>query len=896
MPDDIQLMVEALSERMRNADWHYANSDDASVYERGARERSEILKDLGTLASVDLETARDLWDQHARGERHPPFLQLESDALALQPTDETPRYEVRGFDPSGESEISLGHFDRLEDAYPVFMEAIKTTSPKILNGDSVVIATTDYEWGHPENRFPQFLDEALKAIHDEATRKREPEQDPQPSNHSAYHELVAGKIIEQLEKGTAPWLKPWKPGELTFPHNPVSGTRYKGANLLYLCAEAATRGYDDPRWMTYRQAQQLDAQVRRGEKGTSIQYWKMHERVPLLDEEGNPVLDKEGKPMKREVPLDRPSVFRAVVFNASQIEGLPPAVARAPEWDPVERAETMVANSRATLRHDQANRAFYSVATDSIHLPHRSQFDSAEGYYETALHELAHWTGHESRLNRDIRHPFGSAGYAKEELRAEIASLMLGEELGIGHDPGNHAAYVQSWIKALRDDPKEIFRAAAAAEKIMTYIFQLEIQKERGLAMEETSEVGSNIAQENTYLAVPYAQKDAAKALGARWDKTAKSWYAPQGLELDPFAKWLPHNAPKRERGRSPQEEFAEALKNAGLILDELPVMDGEWHRVPAIGDKNGKQSGAYKGHLDGRPAGTVQNFRSGYRANWKQSSVHLDPEEKARLLAEVAQKRLARDAELEARHEKKSQECTERFHKLPEASGDHPYLVRKGVASYDLRMNEYGDLIVPLRDVNGKLWSLQRIKETGEKPYEKDARKEGCFHVIGGEDAFQATQEILITEGYATGASVHMALEKPVVVAFDSGNLQAVAETLRNAYPDKSIVILGDDDRHLPERSQPLPNAGREKALKAAKAVGGRAVFPTFLAKEKGSNFTDFNDLHRVRGLDTVKRQIQTALGRDKQKQLRREKTEERTVDKERRPEEIQRSVGLGF
>ena len=146
---------------------------------------------------------------------------------------------------------------------------------------------------------------------------------------------------------------------------------------------------------------------------------------------------------------------------------------------PQERAQGILDRSGAKLFHDQGDRAFYRPSTDSIHLPARAQFDSVEAYYAVALHELSHWTGDKSRLDRDLAHPFGSLGYAKEEMRAEIASFMLGEELGVGHDPSNHAAYVKSWIKVLQDDPKELFRASAAAEKIMDYVLDLEIEKEQ---------------------------------------------------------------------------------------------------------------------------------------------------------------------------------------------------------------------------------------------------------------------------------------------------------------------------------------------------------------------------------------------------------------------------------
>jgi antirestriction protein ArdC len=163
-----------------------------------------------------------------------------------------------------------------------------------------------------------------------------------------------------------------------------------------------------------------------------------------------------------------------VVFNAEQIEGLPPLQLKAPDRDPHERAEAVLAASGVEIRHDQADRVFYRPATDRIHLPARDSFASADTYYGKALHELAHSTGHPSRLDRDLAHPFGSVGYAKEQLRAEIASLMIGDQFGIGRDPGQHAAYVKSWVQVLQEDPKEILRASRDADKITGYVLALE--------------------------------------------------------------------------------------------------------------------------------------------------------------------------------------------------------------------------------------------------------------------------------------------------------------------------------------------------------------------------------------------------------------------------------------
>lgn len=318
-----------------------------------------------------------------------------------------------------------------------------------------------------------------------------------------FHETVAQNLIEQLKAGTAPWQKPWDPGAPGFmPTNPLTGNRYKGINAIHLMAQ----GRSDNRWMTYKQAKELGAQVRGKEKGTGVQYWKFTEERTKLDANGKPVTDDKGKPVKETIQLERPRVFFATVFNGEQIDGLPPLERKEQTWDASERAEKILNASGADIRHG-GDRAFYRPSSDHIQLPDKGQFPTADNYYSTALHELQHWTGHNSRLDRDLAHPFGSEGYAREELRAEIGSMILGDELGIGHDPEQHAAYVGSWIKALQDDPLEIFRASAEAEKMSNYVLafeqklvqeqdQTQSQKQEA-APEQTHEAGMQLPINN---------------------------------------------------------------------------------------------------------------------------------------------------------------------------------------------------------------------------------------------------------------------------------------------------------------------------------------------------------------------------------------------------------------
>ena len=292
---------------------------------------------------------------------------------------------------------------------------------------------------------------------------------------------VTDRIIRMLEEGVAPWQKPWEPGEATpvMPTNPTTSRAYRGANALHLMATAFQRGYGDPRWMTYQQAARQGWYVRRGEKGTQIEYWevKAAEERSFGDPPESATTQREGRGRAAD-GANRVLHRVYTVFNASQIEGVP-------AWTPTERskfdvihsAEQILTGSAAVIIHDQADRAFYDRSSDRIHLPSKDAFRDAAGYYGTALHELAHWTGHPLRLDRvtlNESYRFGDLNYAKEELRAELASLFLAAERGIPHDPAQHAAYVDSWIGALQKDKHEIFRAAHDAARATDFLLALE--------------------------------------------------------------------------------------------------------------------------------------------------------------------------------------------------------------------------------------------------------------------------------------------------------------------------------------------------------------------------------------------------------------------------------------
>lgn len=297
------------------------------------------------------------------------------------------------------------------------------------------------------------------------------------TDNKKMYELVAEKIIEQLKDGVAPWQKPWNSAgtDYSMPYNAVTGNPYKGLNALYLHLFSP---YSDPRWATFKQAESEGWQVQKGAKGFMINFVKTHDLRTKLDENKRPVLDEKGQPVKIKVELSNPIVTKAWVFNAEQIKGIPPLPEREVQdvdlWEKVARAESIIKASGAKIEHVAGDRAYYAPLFDRIQLPDRKQFETADRYYSTALHELGHWTGHHTRLDRDLVNKLGTPDYAREELRAEIASMILGNELKIGHDPKQHIAYVESWIKILTDTPYEIHAAAADAQRIFDYVMAFE--------------------------------------------------------------------------------------------------------------------------------------------------------------------------------------------------------------------------------------------------------------------------------------------------------------------------------------------------------------------------------------------------------------------------------------
>ena len=268
------------------------------------------------------------------------------------------------------------------------------------------------------------------------------------------YQTVTNRIIEQLEKGATPWVKPWRV-DSTADKNISTQEPYRGVNRLLLGMSAMCAGYSTPVWGTFDQWQKIGAHVRKGEKGTQIIKYQ-------------PMTKGKDKTTGEEIHYNLIKAFW--VFNAEQVEGIrieAPNPDNAP-FNAIEHAETLLAASGAVIGHG-GDAAFYVPSADKIQLPNKSAFDNEGSYYATAFHELTHWTGHETRCNRNLKGKFGNSEYAFEELVAEMGAAFLCAENRIQGEL-RHAGYIGHWLKCLRDDSKAVFKAAALAQKAVDYI------------------------------------------------------------------------------------------------------------------------------------------------------------------------------------------------------------------------------------------------------------------------------------------------------------------------------------------------------------------------------------------------------------------------------------------
>ena len=274
---------------------------------------------------------------------------------------------------------------------------------------------------------------------------------------------VTDQIVSAIEAGTESYRMPWKTTGrfISSPINAVSKKAYRGINILLLWATAQEKGYTTGTWATYKQWQELGAQVRKGEKSANVVFWK------FFDVNEKPEQGEATEGTSKRVPMARDYW----VFNADQVDGYAkPEEKELTHGERIAQAEEFFRGLEIDLRPG-GNRAYYSPSTDSVHMPLFEAFKEPLFYYSVLAHETTHWTGSEKRLNRDMKGRFGSEGYAMEELVAELGAAFLCSELSLPTDPRtDHAPYIASWLQVLKNDKRAIFTAAAKAQEALDWM------------------------------------------------------------------------------------------------------------------------------------------------------------------------------------------------------------------------------------------------------------------------------------------------------------------------------------------------------------------------------------------------------------------------------------------
>ncbi|HHB8642054.1 TPA: LPD7 domain-containing protein [Escherichia coli] len=374
------------------------------------------------------------------------------------------------------------------------------------------------------------------------------------------------------------------------------------------------------------------------------------------------------------------------------------------------------------------------------------------------------------------------------------------------------------------------------------------------------------IATERTRLSIPFDDRQRAiRAAGKLADgsnaldyvKEEKVWYAQPGANLSRLKEWI--FDPNKVIEEPPldiqaiEDEFTAWLEERGAVIKDPIEFDGQKHYVDTVDGKAGSRKGVYAAFLDGRPAGWYRDYKNGGEIQkWVSTGAAPNPEQMAMLRADAAARREQRAAAQADKFDQTANRLMEEYNRLPDATGDLAYLKNKQViAANGLKADERGNVVIPLFNADGEFRTLERIWADGSKHLEKDGQAWGSFFVVGGQ--LKDGDNLLYAEGYATAASISEAINQPVIMTVNAGNMVEVAGRLKDAFPNSTHYFLADNDIYKDE------NVGLEKATEAAELTAGHVLVPAFSNPKEG--LTDYNDLHVSEGLEQVRLQVEGAI-----------------------------------
>jgi putative DNA primase/helicase len=636
-------------------------------------------------------------------------------------------------------------------------------------------------------------------------------------------------MVSLMRKQRAPWQRPDR-GDLPAPQMPYNGIAgadrvFKSSNALVLVAAMQAHGWDDPRFITARQAENAGWRVRPG-GGTNLIFWQ---RAPA-GSAGN------------EQEQYRSSIIK--LYNAAEVIGMPDLASRARQAPIDIEAFANALGGRIERAHLLSSSALARRAAGQLLGP---------------PHKGADW---------------------QHSLRVQLASYLFVREAGDWYRPSIESTSQLPLTSRLLEDPDEFFRAARDAQAIAVNIAKLarsvSVQPEALPLREPPHSTPAPVARQtfnespaaarsgrqgHVFLAVPPGEIAAAKAAGVKWHPEFRGWYVPQGSDLGKVDKWLPRGV---EASRSEVlASFAEAMRAHGLV-EPLggPLDDNKWHYVPTADAKGNSKKGSYILCRDAVvPYGYIKNFK-GTSGSWRYDGRSISPEARAAHEAQAREQAALRDQELAHQQAEIAKQTNSILHVLEPVNGqDHPYLKRKGVGAHGLlqcgderqlrtllnlpEFKSWNDqfLVIPGQDVDDNVRTAQVIsgREKGGKVFVAGAAKKGAFHLIGVNSVAElaAAPAAIFLEGYATAASVYEDLGccLPMVVTFDAGNLVEVAKALsKRLPPTQPKIVCCDNDQFMIERAldqvrevmpdlPPVATTGREVLVQAGDGAGLRSV-----------------------------------------------------------------------
>ncbi len=614
------------------------------------------------------------------------------------------------------------------------------------------------------------------------------------------------------------------------PFNPITGKEFNEINDFKLTAE----NRPDPRWMTASQLVQAGYALEPNARPVDLSYF-------ITEEKG--------------VKLDSPKLIKAQVYNGADIMGLEKFDLQEEKgrWvleSKINEKDMLKSISSAGLKFDNSidgQKKLQAIVQLATFYHNRKNFHKQDPIKTTDGFEI---------MLGDKSTKFANEAVMKAaiKLASSFQDLYASMEYKKIQAKNNFPAGDKSEKELLKslDNVKNDF------DKFQNVRQKIELSEDKAM---------QNIP-EKIYVKADFQNKDLAKSQGAAWDKEKKSWFvAPNNDKID--FKIFPKHTP--EPVIEPSVLFKEEAAKKGLIIDgELTI--GKSTRCAVEGDKPGKKSGTYIYHENGVPNGVITNFKTGeIGQKWiKTNQSKLSGERKIEnpKHAEIQAKNNDNRIAIYAQKAKQAFAIiADKAKNYAKSMNDHPYLQVKNIKPYGIKIDKGNEefprnsLVIPIHNIKGEIRSIQFIDSEGKKTFMKDAEKSGNFNLIDSNAKFDIKpidrkyNDIIICEGYATGASLHEATGKPVAVAFDATNLSRVAENIRGAYPNANLVIAADNDL-----SKEI-NVGLIKAHEAAQKVNATVKAPNFTKEEVAKGLSDFNDLAKTRGIAAINQELRGAF-----------------------------------